>query len=203
MPTLVPGEMARCSRCGNVLARRRSAAIDRSLSLTLTALIVFAVAHSSPLMSLSVVGRESSATIIEGVYRMWMLGRPVTAALVAFCTAVAPALYLLFMLALLLVARRPALPHAFGELLRWAQHLHPWVMFEVMLLGLLVAMIKIADVATVEPGVGLGALLLLALLLPAIATSFDADRIWARVPLADSDDAVAVGDPDMPEVRLS
>ncbi len=193
MPPLTPGETALCTRCGNVLERRRSAAIDRSLALTLTAVVVFGVAQTSPLMSLSVLGRESSTTIVEGAWRMWLQGQPVTAAIVAFCTVLAPTLYLLIMLAVLLSARRPALPHAFGELLRWAQHLHPWVMFEVMLLGLLVAMIKIADLASVDAGIGLGALLTLALLLPAIATSFDADRIWNRVPLAHSDEQVVAG----------
>ena len=68
------------------------------------------------------------------------------------------------MLAVLLAARRPPAPRWVGELLRWAEAMQPWSMIEVMMLGILVALIKIAELATVEPGIGMyavGALVVL------------------------------------------
>ena len=104
---------------------------------------------------------------------------------------IAPALYLLLMLAVLIAARRPPLPHWSGELLRWGLHMQPWAMYDVMLLGILVALIKIAQLATVDPGIGLFAMGLLAVLLPAIAVTFDAREVWKRVAWKHGDDLAA------------
>jgi paraquat-inducible protein A len=191
VPPLPVGGKARCSRCGFTLAARPTDPIDRPLALAVTAAIVLAVANAAPLMDLSAVGRQASTTIAGGVYEMWIRGEPVTAVIVAFCAIIAPACYILFMLAVLLAARRPPAPHWAGELLRWGLHMQPWSMFEVMLLGILVALIKIAELATVDPGIGLYALGALVVLLPAIMVTFDPREVWRRVEWAN--DAAAAG----------
>jgi paraquat-inducible protein A len=191
VPPLPTGGKARCPRCGFTLAARPTDPIDRPLALTITAAIVLVVANSAPLMDLSAVGRHASTTIAGGVYEMWVRGEPVTAAIVAFCAVVAPACFVLFMLAVLLAARRPPAPHWAGELLRWGLHMQPWSMFEVMLLGILVALIKIAELATVEPGIGLYAIGALVVLIPAITVTFDPREVWRRVE--SWDDAPASG----------
>ncbi len=86
---------------------------------------------------------------------MWLQGQRITVVLVAFCAVIAPGSYLLFMLTLLLAARRTPAPRWTGELLRWLSHLQVWSMLEVMMLGILVALIKIAQLATVDPGIGM------------------------------------------------
>ena len=63
--------------------------------------------------------------------------------------------------------------------------MQPWSMNEVMLLGVLVSLTKIAELATVTPGLGMFALGGLIALLPAITVSFDAEEIWKRVEWAD------------------
>ena len=47
--------------------------------------------------------------------------------------------------------------------------MHPWSMNEVMILGILVALIKIAELATVDAGIGMYAMGGLVVLFPAIA----------------------------------
>jgi paraquat-inducible protein A len=58
-------------------------------------------------------------------------------------------------------------------------------MNEVMLLGILVALIKIAELATVDPGIGMYAVGALVLLFPAIMVTFDPGEVWQRVEWAD------------------
>ena len=154
--------------------------------LTLTSAIIFVIANATPLMGLSAIGRSASTTIIGGAWQMWLEGERITGALVAFCAVLAPAGYLLFMLILLLAARRTPAPWWVGEMLRWAHHLQIWSMLEVMLLGILVALIKIAELATVEAGIGMFAVGALILLIPAVMVSFDPEDIWQRVEWADS-----------------
>lgn len=185
IPPLPSGGKARCPRCGQTLASRPSDPLDRPLALTLAAAVVLIVANTAPLMALSAVGREASTSIIGGTLEMWAQGRELTAVIVAFCVVIAPASYILFMLTVLLAARRPPARHWIAELLRWADFMRPWSMIEVMILGILVALIKIAELATVIPGIGMYAVGALVVLLPAIMISFDQGEIWKRVEWAD------------------
>jgi paraquat-inducible protein A len=187
IPALGEGDKARCARCGHILATAPRDPFDRPLALTLTAAIAFVVANTAPLMGLSAVGRSASTTIIGGTLKMWELGEPVTAMIVGFCAVIAPGLYLLFMLTVLLAARRPPAPHWVGEMLRWAHAMQPWSMYEVMMLGILVALIKIAELATVDPGVGMYAVGALVALFPAITVAFDPREVWKRVDWDDGD----------------
>ncbi len=191
IPPLPVGGRARCARCGFGLAARPTDPLELPLALTLTALIVFIVANAMPLMDLEAVGRYASTTILGGARQMWLDGERLTAIIVTFCAVIAPAFYLLLMLTVLLAARRPPLPHWSGELLRWGLHMQPWAMYDVMLLGILVALIKIAELATVEPGVGMYAMGLLAVLLPAISVTFDAREVWELVEWKHGDDRAA------------
>ena len=185
LPELPPGGKARCPRCGNTLATRSTDPLDRPLALTLTAAIVFIVANTAPLMGLSAVGRHASTTIVGGAYEMWLQGEEVTALIVSFCAVIAPGSYILFMLTALLSVRRPPAPHWVGEMLRWAESMQPWSMNEVMILGILVALIKIAELATVDPGVGMYAVGGLVVLFTAIMITFDPHEIWKRVEWGD------------------
>lgn len=181
LPPLAAGDRARCPRCGCVVARRPRHGHDTPLALTVTAAIAFVVAQTTPLMGLSAVGRKASTTIVGGSIAMWQQGEPVTAALVLFCAFVAPAAFIAATLALLLGARCDPVPRWCGDLLRLAAEVQPWAMFEVMLLGILVALIKIAELATVDAGIGMWAMALLALLFPAMVVSIDARAIWERI----------------------
>jgi paraquat-inducible protein A len=181
LPILQAGERACCARCAHVLAMAPRRAPELPLALTLAAAIVFIIANVTPLMGLSVLGRSASTTIIGGAWAMWENGEPLTAAIVAFCAVLAPGMYIAFMLIVLLAARRERVPHWVGELLRWAEFSQPWAMVEVMMLGILVALIKIAELAAVAPDVGMYAVGALVLLFPAIAVSFDPRQVWKRV----------------------
>jgi paraquat-inducible protein A len=191
LPRLVPGEKAACPRCGCVLRTQPLHGDQVPMAVTLTALIAFVVANSWPLMDLSALGRNASTTIIGGAIDLWRDGQPITATVVGFCAVIAPAIYLTFMATVLLASRRPVLPHWCGELLRWGLHMREWSMFEVMLIGILVALIKIGTVATVDPGIGMFGLVALAFLLPTIAVNFEPDHVWRRVAIDHADRTVA------------
>jgi paraquat-inducible protein A len=196
VPTLPLGAKARCPRCGHVLATRPSDPIDLPLALAGTAAVVFIIANTMPLMAISAVGRHASTTILGGAYEMWVTGEQITAAIVAFCAVFAPGLYILFMLTVLTAVRSPPAPRWVGEVLRWGLHMQPWSMYEVMLLGILVALIKIAELAMVDPGIGMYAVGVLVILFPAIMVSFDPREVWKRVEWVDEEMLSARGGGD-------
>jgi paraquat-inducible protein A len=163
-----------------VLANCPSRPEDFPLALTCAAAIAFIVANLMPMMDLSVVGRFATTTIAGGTVAMWLEGQRATAVLVAFCVVIAPGFYIVFMLTLLLALRRSPVPVWTGEILRWLGYLRIWSMSEVMMLGVLVALVKIAELATVTPGVGMYALGAQILLIPAVMTTFDSSAAWHR-----------------------
>src|SRR6266704_6875124 len=91
------------------------------------------------------------------------------------------------MLVVLLAVRRPPAPRWVGEMLRSAHFMQPWSMTEVMMLGILVALFKIAQLATVIPGVGMYAAGLFVVLVAAVLVSFDPHEVWQRVAWADGE----------------
>jgi paraquat-inducible protein A len=104
---------------------------------------------------------------------------------VLFAAVVAPALQIGLMLLILLGARRRPAPHWVGTLLRHHPTTRIWSMIEVMMIGVLVALIKIADYATVVPGVAMYALGALVFVLAAMQSGFDPRQVWALVAWAE------------------
>jgi paraquat-inducible protein A len=194
VPEPEPGARACCVRCSHVLmAGGRDATV--TLALCVTALITLVVANTTSLMGLSVLGRQSSTTIIGGALEMWRTGEQITAVIVAFCALIAPLVYIAFLLTVLIATRRPPAPPWVGELLRWSNAMRGWAMLEVMMLGILVALVKIAEIARVEPGIGMFAVFALMLLFPAIVSRFDPDEVWRRIAWADGE---RLHEPDAP-----
>jgi paraquat-inducible protein A len=185
IPPLGPGRKAACARCGRLLAKQPSGSRDVPLALTVAAAIALIIADTLPLMDLHVVGRFASTTIPGGAYEMWLQGQLLVSVLVLFCAVIAPAGYVLFMLVLLLAARRTPVPHWAAEMLRWLSHLQVWSMLEVVMLGVLVALTKIAQLATVDPGIGMYGFSAAILLIPAIMTNFDRRELWQKVQWSD------------------
>ena len=187
VPEPPPGARAACVRCGHVLRVGVVDGFDKPLALSVTTLIVLLIANLTPMMGLTVVGRHASTTIAGGCMDMWLAGERITAVIVAFCALVAPVGFILLIGVVLVLVRRPPAPTWAGEVLRWAQSMQPWAMLEVMMLGVLVALVKIAELASVQAGIGMYAIFAAMLLFPAIAASLDPERLWQRIRWADGE----------------
>ena len=186
LPDLPEEAAARCPRCDAELWRRRADSLDRTLALALAAAILYVVAQSVPMLGLSAVGHQASTTVIQGANQLWQDGRETVAMLVLFTTVLAPAVQIGFMLTIVVAARRQRVPRWVGTLLRHHPTATTWSMLEVMMLGVLVALVKIADYATVIPGLAMYALGALIFLLAAMQSAFDPRDVWQRIEWAES-----------------
>jgi paraquat-inducible protein A len=136
------------------------------------------------LIRLSVLGGTTTATVAHGAAALWLEGGPdrqATAILVAFCALLAPGAWLLLTLAALLATRARHAPQWARSALRWAGVLRDWAMPEVMLLGTLVAYVKVAELADAAPGAGLYAAGALVLLMASLRSSLDLAALWSRI----------------------
>jgi paraquat-inducible protein A len=194
LPDLAPGASARCPRCNHELWHPREDPLGRTMALALAAAVLYFVANSVPMLGLTIVGREASTTVLGGCQQLWQDGQELVALLVLLAVVIAPGLQIAFMLAITAGARREVVPRWAGVLLRHHPHTRTWSMIEVMLVGVLVALIKIAELATVVPGLALFVLGALVFILTWMQTTFDPREVWERIEWAEAGEEASVED---------
>ena len=187
IPEVPAGASVRCPRCDKELWRHKPDSFNRSFALTIAALVLYLIANTVPMLGLHAVGHEAFTTVVGGAQELWGNGQQLVSVLVLFAAVISPALQISFLLAILIGCTRERPPAWVGLLLRHLEFTRTWSMIEVMLLGVLVALTKIADYATVIIGTAFFALFALVVLLAAIQSCFDPREVWERVEWAESD----------------
>lgn len=179
---LRPGGAAECTRCGARLYRcARPRANQRALALALAACIVFVVANFFPILGLEVQGVRNSATLIGAVQSLWNDQARAVATLVFVTTILMPAVNLIALTWVLLALHHGARRVGAVAMLHFIESVKPWGMVEVFVLGVLVALVKLAHIASIEAGVALFSFGALMVLIAATAASFDAESAWEQL----------------------
>jgi len=195
-PVLARGEAARCSRCGSVMYRRPRRDFEAPLAWLCAAAVCFAIANAFPIMSLDVQGQHTSTTLLGAVQTLAEQEMLPVAGLLLLTTFVAPAAALASMLYLLLGLSLRQLWPGFVYLLRLVQALSPWGMLEVFVLGIVVSVVKLASVASVDPGPGLWAFAALMVTAVAAAAAYDQHTVWSHIESIERERAESLdGDP--------
>ncbi|HEX7341177.1 MAG TPA: paraquat-inducible protein A [Rhodanobacteraceae bacterium] len=178
---LVRGEKACCLRCGAVLYRHQWLSVEVVLALSVAGLIVMLIANLCPVVSIGASGVSSATTLWGAIIAAWHEHIRVVAAIAAVALFVAP----LFQLSLLTWAcafvRLGRRPPGLIQVVRGLKWLYPWSMIEVLMLGILVAVVKLHTVFEVTPGVGLWAFAALMVLITLVA-EWDTHQLWDAVP---------------------
>jgi paraquat-inducible protein A len=174
---LVAHQKASCLRCGAVVQRYNGLSIEQRLALSVTAAVLWAFANIYPVMTIHLQGMSNSATLWDSIVAL-SLG-PITfiALVAAVAIIIAPVFQLALLLWLLSYAYTNRRAPGFNLCMRGLETLRPWSMLEVCLLGALVAVIKLAGLLDVLPGIGLFALAALSLLMIRIAGR-DVRDLW-------------------------
>lgn len=177
---LDPGACAQCARCGADLERNKTASLDRTLAFVLAAAILFAIANAYPLMALDAQGMRSTATLFDTSRALYDAGLWSVALLILMTAIVVPAMELTAFLYMLLPLRFGRLPGALPFAFRVAHAVRPWGMVDVFILGALVSLVKLTQIATVEVGPAMYAVGGYILLLTAALASFEPHALWTR-----------------------
>ncbi len=168
------GILAVCPVCLGAMARHHRRPFETSLSFALAALVPLAIVLSYPFLTLSVAGQRESSTVADTAQALFEQGFPSIGVLVLIMTLALPMLRLFaFLYVLAPLLRGTVAPYAW-LVFRTSETLTPWAMLDVFLIGVLVAVVKLVDLASVEPGAGLIAFVALMLLM--VATSATLDR---------------------------
>jgi paraquat-inducible protein A len=179
-PKLAAGDRAECPRCGFVLFSHNHQVIRRSLALVLAALLLYVPANFLPVMQINVLGQSSEDTIWSGVLSLYDSGGllKVIALVVFLCSMVIPLVKLLVQFFVLLSIRFN-FARGFALLMyRTYHHLKEWGMLEVYLMGILVSIVKLIDIASPTLDFGLACFVSLLLVQVWLEVTMEPHQIW-------------------------
>lgn len=176
-PTLANGEISRCTRCGAELDRNAQGRRDLLLPLTIASLIMFLIANFFPIVEMKIQGLHSKTTLMGAVLSLTTEGVSLVALLLLATTILFPLMQMLILFYLLAPLSSADNRPGANLLIRLMQTLRPWGMVEIFMLGVLVALIKLSNMATIIPGIALWAFCLLTVMLTVIV-SFNPRYLW-------------------------
>jgi paraquat-inducible protein A len=171
-------QFAVCHRCGAQLRRGTHGSIDIPLALSITALVLFGFSNAYPLLSLQLHGSIQEATIGGCVTALIRLGWPWLAAILITTVLVAPPIYLAGLAYVLVRTKLRRLDRWTLRIFRIVQEFQPWGMTSVFLLGVMVAFVKLKDMAIVLPGASLFALAGFIVVMASLITTLDPNDVW-------------------------
>jgi paraquat-inducible protein A len=178
---LTHGGVAQCMRCGAVLYRRKKDSLNRTLSLAIAGIILFVVANTYPFLAIKSEGLMQETTLLAGVKELYVQNMWELSALVLITTFLMPFIQLSGMIYVLLPLKFNRLPWRLPFIFRFLQNIQPWGMMEVFMLGILVAIVKLAKMANIIPGIALYSFAALILVLAGAMASLDPDIVWDRL----------------------
>jgi paraquat-inducible protein A len=181
IPALAGSERAVCARCGATLLRWDRGKVDMALGLSIAALILLAIAVTYPILTFKLQGNEQVSSVLSGIWTLEEQGFWELAILVFLCSIVLPAARTMAGIYLFLPLSMGRRPPAFEYVFPMFDRLAPWAMTEVYLLALIVAYVKLTDLATIVIGAASFALMGLIAVTTWLGTTIDPHIIWNRV----------------------
>jgi paraquat-inducible protein A len=178
------GMAARCARCGGLLYQNRPASLARASAFSLAALLMMVLVHAFPFLTMDAAGMRRNLTLTGAAGALADEGAPILGASVILFTVVTPLMLagsMIYVCLPLMLGR--AAPGA-REATRWMYLSEPWNMVEVFLLGVLVSLLKLANVADVSFGVGFWAFAGVMLCTAAAVAGIDREELWDRLEVA-------------------
>ena len=180
VPYTPVGSQAHCFQCNATLNAYPPLGIQRTIALSLAALVLFIPANILPILSMTKFGHETKSTIWQGVVDLWESGTPSIAVIVLLCSIVIPLTKIVGLLYVCSTWRRnPAKRNS--AVVRFIEVIGRWSMLDVFLVAILVALVKLGSFATVAPQLGLVAFAGVVVLTMAASANFDGRLFWNKV----------------------
>lgn len=179
------GHAKRCGQCGYRLMVGRSDAIARVVGLSLTSVILMGLVVFSPFLELKAGAFGNSASVLDIVLSFSSgVMVPLSFAVLAFIIILPLARFILLSYALLpILFKWPAWPGA-KEALRLGFALKPWAMAEIFMIGVAVALIKLAGMASLSLGPAFWAFVAIVLLTAYSDTFMCRNTLWSALNTA-------------------
>lgn len=171
-------QKTQCPRCKHTLARGHHNPLDYALANTITCFVLMGLSYAFVFISFETAGQGRAISLIQAVTELHVQGFTFLALIVFLFTAIFPLLYLgaLFLILAMIKWRLTVFnPVLLAKII---SYLMPWVMVDVFLMGVLVALIKVTALASISFGVSFYSYLLFAFLFSYSLALVDRHRLW-------------------------
>jgi paraquat-inducible protein A len=175
------GEVSLCPVCMGEMARYHQHPFLLSLQFAIAALVPFSLVLFYPFLTLSIGGLRETSTVAQTATSLWDQDFPILATLVLLMTLVFPAARLLSLIYVLLPLTWGGRSPYSWLVFRMVETIASWSMLDVFFVGVLVAVVKLVDLATVTPGIGLFAFLTLIFLGIGSSVTLDREFVWEHI----------------------
>lgn len=169
-----------CLRCGASVSIRKPHSLILTWFFLVLAMLLLIPANTLPMMSLLMFGRGEPSTIIGGVALLVHHGIYAIAAVVFIASFVVPIFKITCIVVLLLSVQlrwsmsRVTRTRAY----RLVEFLGRWSMLDVFVVAVLVGLVRLGQVVSVEPGMGIMSFGIAVILTMLSSMSFDPRLIW-------------------------
>lgn len=174
------GASLRCPRCAAAVHDRKPDSLQRTAALVFTAAVLYVPANVFPIMTVVSFGKGQSDTILSGIVHLAHGGMITLALLVFFASVLVPVLKLVGISFLLWSVHRrwQWRPRDRTFLYRVIESVGRWSMIDIFMISILVALVKLGNVATIETGLGATCFAAVVVITMFASMSFDPRLIW-------------------------
>lgn len=173
----------RCSRCGAALHIRIPNSLQRTVSLLITAMVLYLPANFLPITHTDQFGNVLDSTIMGGVILMWEHGSYPVALVIFIASIMVPSAKLLALSWLSWSVSRQQ-RHNLKQrtsLYRITEFVGRWSMVDVFVVAILVALIQLGGILTIRPGPAALAFAGVVVITMLAAEAFDPRMIWDKL----------------------
>jgi paraquat-inducible protein A len=165
-------------RCHGWLQRADSARIDTAIALAACASVLLWLTNAYPLVTMQVNGSSRQTTLIGAALGLYHQDYESLGVLVFLTTVIAPLIQIAALLYVLVPLWRHRAARGQNRVIRLLTRVRPWSFIEVFMLGMVVALVRLAKFAHVVPGISLWACGLLMLCLSALTSVTPPEQLW-------------------------
>lgn len=177
---LASASLHHCPRCGSALHLRKSASLQRTLALALTACVLYIPANLYPIMYTEALGTTEVSTIIGGVILLIELGSVPVAMVIFVFSVMVPSgkLMALFYLVWTVEHHSPLNPRQRSQMYRLTEFIGKWSMIDVFVVAILAALVHLTGLMVIRPGIAALSFAAVVIVTILAAESFDPRLIW-------------------------
>ncbi|MGH6897140.1 MAG: paraquat-inducible protein A, partial [Geminicoccaceae bacterium] len=152
--------------------------LNRTLALTLAALILFIPANVFPTLTVVLMGSMQTDTVFDGVVALWQAGMWPLALIVMCASIVIPLVKITVLLFLVLSIRMRTRQLERTRVYRFIEGIGRWSMLDVYVISLIVAVINLGALSGARADIGALAFAAVVIVTIAATRQFDPRLIW-------------------------
>ena len=169
-----------CTRCRHKVSKRVKNSLQVSLSLTISAVLLYIPAMIYPIMEVTKMGVQVESTILQGVASFLEMQNYFIATVIFTASVVIPLIKLVGLLFIFLSLKINVSVENKNKILmfRFIEAIGKWSMIDIYVVALLASIIQLDEVFNIKGGIAATSFCLMVILTMIAANRFDTRIIW-------------------------